>query len=89
MTRENGVSEVVEDTYYNHDEHGRVKVVKDNGEEVGFLVEGETVIINGKEFQKGGWEDRDNFVSNTEPASMIIEVPAAKLTSEANNPGGQ
>jgi hypothetical protein len=71
-----GIRDVVVDSEYHHDDHGRVTVRRD-GAEVWFAIHDEHILAAGERLRRVVRQDRAAFVRSTTPAPVTIETPPA------------
>lgn len=72
---------IVEDTFYQHDEHGRVKVAVVDAGQVFFEKE-EQITVEKKRVPAMGEESVEEFTENTEPAPMDVGASTESLSGE-------
>lgn len=69
---------VVEGTYYMHEEHGRVEVVIVDDDEVHFETE-KRIILEDSQVPESGIEDIEDFKAKAEPASTQLGASSESL----------
>lgn len=77
---------LVEDSYYDHDEYGRIRMT-DLGDEIRFVVCDEEIYVHDVGYvPRAITEPREQFVDQTTPADITIETPATTAAPETPNP---
>lgn len=68
---------VVENSYYDHEQYGTVKVVSVEGGTVSMMQLEETIIVNSKKINKGVKQPVTVFETVTSPANVTVDAEAA------------
>lgn len=68
---------IVENSYYDHDEHGRVKVVDVTNGVVSMEKQHETFVSAGQRFPAGAKQSAAGFQDDAEPADVTVSADAA------------
>lgn len=71
--------EIVEESYYDHNKYGRVRVVAVSDETVSMQCVGETNFIAGQKIPKGKKEEVSAFLECSEPANITIDAEPAEF----------
>lgn len=76
---------VVENSYYDHEVHGQVKVVEVEGDVVFFEKTSETVRYGGTEMPAGGTENKEAFEEQTKPSDFEAGADSTSLFGESKS----
>lgn len=71
--------DIVEDSYYDHAEHGTVRVVDVSDGEVSMEITGASVVIGSRSIPAGARQDADGFRRDAEPADVSASADAAEF----------
>lgn len=76
---------IVEDSYYDHDRHGRVRVVLVEEDTV-FMETTEIMDMGGGKIPTNRKQDVEEFSRETSPADFTVDAPATSIGAEQNKP---
>lgn len=74
--------EPVENSYYDHDEHGRVKVVDVTNGVVSMEKQRDTVVTGGVQIPAGVKQSAAGFMRDAEPADVTVDADMVVVNSE-------
>lgn len=77
---------VVENSYYEHDEHGLVRVVDNSPDNVSFEINGEFIWSGTEKVPKAKKEEPGEFEQSTEPADVSVDADYIVMESVSKTP---